>query len=109
MNLPQQVEWQHPWEPILDENDAKRLRNELEQEASTNHPLFRVDAIAVARRVDCDDVLFLTDLPDRPLAVVHLTWRGSTEANPQWPGVRFFESWQEWQEHCLLPGGEGGD
>ena len=45
--------WLMPWQPA-----APGLELELAKEVGALHPLFRHEAISVARRVDNDDVLF---------------------------------------------------
>jgi hypothetical protein len=87
------IQWLPPWEPTeLD------LAAELAREVGPGHPLHGRPAVAVGRRVDCDDVLFW--LPDGPaaLAVVHLTWTGKRERAPQWPWVVLYGSIAEWLE-----------
>jgi hypothetical protein len=59
--------------------------------------------VAVARRIDCDDVLFATSNPAMPLAVVHLTWTGHMSFNPRTPYTTGYMNWQDWNEQCLLP------
>ena len=94
---PPDFEWTDPWLPIADEAVALSLLAELEKEAGPTHCLFHRAVKAVARRCDCDDVLFLTNDPDRPLAVVHLTWRGEIEPDPLWPHTIFFLNWNDWR------------
>jgi hypothetical protein len=100
-SAPNDVEWSEPWQPVDDEETA--LADELRRELSSNHALFGREVAAVARRIDCDDVLFLVSDPAHPLAVVHLTWKGSQEREPVWPFTRRYRSWQDWIERCLLP------
>src|SRR5262245_54880147 len=87
------VSWLPPWSPC-----DPGLENELAREVGRGHPLAGVKAVAVARRVDTDDVLF--HLPDgpAPLAVVRLTWTGRRETSPDWPWTEFFASLEEWIE-----------
>ena len=79
------------------------LESELAREVSSEHPLSGKRAIAVARRGDCDDVLFF--LPDgpSPLAVVHLAWGSRREQSPQLPWTVFYSSLQDWIERCMKP------
>ena len=69
-----------PWMAL--DNSASDLVGELKKEVTLGHVLFEAREIqAIAKREDCDDVLFGVD---NLLAVVHLTWSGK-EDNPQWP------------------------
>ena len=90
------VEWLEPWHPT-----KPGLEAELAREVSSQHPLSGRRAVAVARRHDCDDVLFF--LPDgpSPLAVVHLTWARERETRPEWPYAEFYSSLQDWIERCM--------
>ena len=79
------------------------LVNELQRELSPQHVLYGILVAAVARRIDCDDVLFATADPSKPLAVVHLTWAGKAERDPRWPSSTLYQCWQDWMERCLAP------
>ena len=65
-------------------SDSASLEHELTRELAAEHPLYGVAVRAVARRGDCDDVLFRSALDD--WVVVHLTWRRTRETLP-WPIV----------------------
>ena len=74
------------------DNSASDLVGELKKEVTLGHVLFEAREIqAIAKREDCDDVLFGVD---NLLAVVHLTWSGK-EDNPQWPHTELYGSWSE--------------
>jgi hypothetical protein len=88
------LEWLPPWEPT--DSD---LAVELAREVGPGHLLFGRAAIAVGRRIDCDDVLFWLPAGPAALAAVHLTWTGRRERSPQWPAVRLYPSVTEWLEH----------
>ena len=90
------ITWLMPWQPA-----DPGLELELAKEIGREHALYRRKAISVARRVDNDDVLFF--LPENPaiLAVVHLTWKGSTEVSAQWPITKFYFSVSDWVENCM--------
>lgn len=92
-----QVGWLEPWQSV-----KPGLESELAREVGSQHPLHNRRAIAVARRHDCDDVLFF--LPDGPsfLAVVHLSWHGR-EQNPQWPWTEFYSSLEDWVKKRMEP------
>ncbi|MEP7340554.1 MAG: hypothetical protein ABI977_22680 [Acidobacteriota bacterium] len=91
-----QVEWLDPWRP-----ESSGLERELVSEVSPRHPLFQIEAIAIARRDDNDDVLFFLPKYAPPLAVVHLTWRKQTET--EWPFTCFYNSIADFVEHRLKP------
>ncbi len=73
--------WPHPWAALTD--GAPLLVTELKREVSQQHVLFGREAIAVARRGDCDDVLFRLD--DGSYAIVHLTLVRQTGPTPEVP------------------------
>ena len=89
MNLskPHGMEWLAPWETVA---NGAALNAELRAEIVKGHPLHGLQAMAVARRIDCDDVLFCVDHPSYSLAVVHLTWRTKPETDPRWPHSQLF-------------------
>jgi|SRR5919108_5250248 hypothetical protein len=84
--------WWRPDAAGLAAMDAELAR---ELEFNPRHPLHGVKARAVARRTDCDDVLFELEGHFR-LAIVHFTWSRSPETAPQWPETTLFASWSEW-------------
>ena len=92
------LQWLEPWH-----STSAGLESELEKEISPAHPLFGRKVISVGRRGDRDDVLFF--LPDNPfpLAVVHLTWTGKKETNPEWPHTTFYPSLNDWIERRMKP------
>ncbi len=94
---PPEFEWNEPWEPIGDTAVALSLLVELEKEVGPTHRLFQSAIKALARRGDCDDVLFSTKDAEHPLATVHLTWRGREESDPAWPITELFVGWNEFQ------------
>ena len=97
--LPPDFEWLEPWQRLEDSGDA--LVTELQKELALQHVLHGVPVVAVGRRSDSDDVLFATADPLKPIAVVHLTWIGRTEVDPQWPWTTLYDSWPDWIERCL--------
>jgi hypothetical protein len=58
---------------------------------------------AIAKRTDCDDVLFEVGSADRTYAVVHLSWRSEPEHDPQWPATELFSTWEQWVEQRMIP------
>jgi hypothetical protein len=87
-----------PWQHVTDEQ-ARRSEGELRREVSTNHVLSGKTCRAVARRQDCDDVLFEVD--GVGFAVVHLTW--SRENGPNWPNTEVYASLGDWIERRMKP------
>jgi hypothetical protein len=90
------VVWLLPWQPA-----APGPEFELAKEVHAQHPLYPRTAVTVARRIDNDDVLFFLRDNEPPLAVVHLTWRGSPESSPERPATKLFSSISDWIENCL--------
>jgi hypothetical protein len=81
------------WEPIPEER-RERVERELRCEVGhPDHPLAGVGCRAVARCTMCDDTLFV--LPDGRYVVVHLTWSGKPESDPQWPTATTVDSWAD--------------
>jgi hypothetical protein len=78
-----------PWDDI-DETTARTLEQELRRDLAPAHPLAGINAIAIARRQDRDDVLF--ELDDNGFAVVHLTWERASETEARWPLATIFRS-----------------
>jgi hypothetical protein len=81
-----------PWEAV-DEGLGDRLLSELRSEVDDADLLAAGRLRVVARRMDRDDVLVA--LPEDRWAVVHLTWRGSTEPDPRYPSTTMFGSTAE--------------
>jgi hypothetical protein len=69
---------------------------ELNRELSAGHPLFGLPVKTLARRQDCDDVLFAVEDGTGRVAVVHLTWTHSPPERPPWPGTTLFPSFEIW-------------
>lgn len=67
------VEWLEPWHPVA-ENPVQvaGIERELARELAAEHPLFGLPMRALARRQDCDDVLFAVEDGSGRVAVVHL-------------------------------------
>jgi hypothetical protein len=94
------MQWIAPWEPVV---NGPALESELRREIVMGHPLYGRSAVAVARRVDCDDVLFRVDHARYKLAVVHLTWRMKPEPDPTYPQSQLFADWNDWIANCMKP------
>jgi hypothetical protein len=77
------------------ERHEETFTAEFYREISDQHVLHGVQVQAVGRRFDCDDVLFVTDDPARPVVIVHLTWIGQTENDPRWPSTGIYRGWDD--------------
>lgn len=88
-----------PWEAITEHGES--LIQELARETTYGHVLHAVKTQALARRIDCDDVLFSVLDSSNRVAVVHLTWK--PETTPDWPAVELFDSISEWKQVCMIP------
>ena len=93
------IEWIDPWEPVGRLADG--MNAELQKEVPPQHILHGRSAEAIGHRIDCDDVLFV--LEDNTLAVVHLTWSGKQDQNPQFPWTVRYQTVGEFVEKAMLP------
>jgi hypothetical protein len=85
-----------PWTAVT---NAKGLEAELARELVPGHRLHgRPELRAVARRSDCDDVLFVNDTI---AAVVHLTW--AKEASSARRSTEIFASLDDWVARRMNP------
>jgi hypothetical protein len=84
-----------PWY-FADVSERRGMELELRREIAPNHlhALFERVAECLARRRDCDDVLFGLDRGE--VAVVHLTW--SIERDPLWPATTIYPDMASWFE-----------
>ena len=80
-----------PWESIDDSSSVGILKGEVRKEVAPSHVLFGKCVRAIARRIDCDDVLF--ELQTGQVACVHLTWSSNQETVP-WPSTQIYSSLQ---------------
>ncbi|MEM7605111.1 MAG: hypothetical protein AAF411_07110 [Myxococcota bacterium] len=87
-----------PWELLLQEHRAT-FERELQRELSVGHGLVGARCRAVARRGDCDAVLFVIN--EERLAVVHLTW--SREFGGVLPGFTEYASFESFAERDMIP------
>jgi hypothetical protein len=71
------------------------FHQELYKELGKEHILYSIQVEALARREDCDDVLFLLLDGSNRYAVVHLTWIGKKEKNPLYPLTRLYSNFTE--------------
>jgi len=96
------MQWPEPWHDVSDQQEANGLAGELHRELSKGHPLFGVAVRTLARRHDCDDVLFALEDDSGQVAVVHLTWTMSPPERLPWPDCTLYPSLDQWvmqQEH----------
>jgi hypothetical protein len=85
-----------PWTAVAD-GDA--LEAELRREVAPGHALYGRGVRALARRTDCDEVLFALVGSDE-CAVVHLTWTGKAERAPL-PFTATFPSVPTWASTAM--------
>ena len=92
------IDFLEPWVALTDAQRS-RFEEELRRELTPGHVLAGAAFRAIARRQDCDDVLF--ELVGDGVAVVHLTWSRETDA--RWPRTERFASLAEWAERRMKP------
>ena len=98
-----ELELLDPWGATTNAADAEA---ELQREVGAGYTLFGRPLRAVARRADCDDVLFVsTEL----VCVVHLTWRRAQEPDPRWPSTEVFASVADFVARRMRPDHEDFD
>jgi hypothetical protein len=92
-----------PWHPT-----DQPLDEELFRELGKHHRLYGMQARAIARRQDNDDVLFALSGGDAPapLAVVHLTWSGHPDQHPEYPSTALYLTFEGWVARCMTPDAE---
>lgn len=87
-----------PWFEVTNPDDAS---DELKRETCPGHPLYGVSVKVVARRQDCDDVLFRLGDSSGRYAVVHLSYQ--KEKDPRWPECHLYRDFEDWVENCMKP------
>jgi hypothetical protein len=100
------LEWHAPWHSV-DADTAAKLQAELQRELPAQHPVFGLPATALARRQDCDDVLFAIEDGTGRVAVVHLTWTRSMPERLPCPRTRVFPSLATWESEGMLADAAG--
>ena len=90
--------WRDPWGLAGDNGDAAM---EMRRECPAGHQLHGVSVALVARRRDCDDVLFRICDGSARYAAVHLSF--SAEKDPRWPSTEVFSSLAAFAAERLLP------
>jgi hypothetical protein len=84
--------FRRPW--ILISGGHPELEAEAQREIPPGHVLWERRLVAIARREDCDDVLFaIRKTPE--VCVIHLTWSGQREA-PGFPATSCFPTMLDW-------------
>lgn len=86
------MEFLQPWYA----ESAFSLVDELRREVVSGHVLFGVPVRVLARRQDCDDILFQFLDGTGRVAKVHLTWQ--QESDPSWPSTTVYPNIEEWAE-----------
>jgi short-subunit dehydrogenase len=84
-----------PWHPVQEEGTG--ICDQFYKEVGHGHLLFGKEVQALARRQDCDDVLFKITGEETSFAIVHLTWSQNKQSDPKWPSTDFFSSADELQ------------
>ena len=91
------MEWLVPWHSVADDPaQVAGMARELVRELSAGHSLYGLPVRTVARRQDCDDVLFAVEDGTGRVAVVHLTWTYSPPEQPPWPATYMYPSFEAW-------------
>ncbi|MEW5820946.1 MAG: hypothetical protein AB1782_12210 [Cyanobacteriota bacterium] len=83
--------WKEPWYCVDEFGDAfaRALHREI---GNIKHPLYNIKAKAIARRTDCDDVLFKLYDYEYDFAVVHLTYCTNKETDHNWPAIHLIKN-----------------
>jgi len=88
------IDFLDPWVAVGEHAD--NLVKELQREVTEHHLMWNRKVRAIGQRADADDVLFEIEGPVRSYAVVHLTWSGEPENDPELPDTKLFSSLAEW-------------
>lgn len=72
------------------------MSRQLSRELAPGHPLYGLPVKTLARRQDCDDVLFAIEDGSGRVAVVHLTWTQSPPERPSFPWTVFYPTLAAW-------------
>lgn len=94
-----EIEWLEPWSPIGE--TGVTFYKELIHEINLNHPLYSICVRAIARREDCDDVLFELANSENKLAVVHLTWSKTKDFSGKYPKFKLYKDIADWIQNCM--------
>lgn len=90
------MEWLEPWRPVAGE-EATGLERVLRREVGSDHELYGLTVRVLARRDDCDDVLFAIEDGTGRVVDVHLTWTQDPPEIAPWPIATFFSSFDVWR------------
>ena len=96
------IEFKPPWERVS-AKEKMRLEAELATECSLLHSLATVECLAVARRIDSNDVLFEINPLLCECAVVRLTWSEHVEMRTGIPAFDIFVTFDDWVQERMLP------
>lgn len=97
------VEWLEPWVSIDEYGPAtaQAMAHRLARELGRDYPLYGVRVETLARRGDCDDVLYrLLDGTGR-VAVVHLTWTSDPPERYPYPWATLYPSFEAWADEGM--------
>jgi len=91
------VEWLIPWHSVVDDPaQVARMALQLSRELAPGHPLYGLPVRTLARRQDCDVVLFAIEDGSGRVAVVHLAWTRSPPERPPCPRAVLYPSLPAW-------------
>jgi hypothetical protein len=99
------MEFVEPWFSIekFGAAIADGLVAELKLEVSESHVLYNQPVTVLARRLDCDDILFKLENPKSQFAVVHLTGIRKRETNPKFPRTKIYDSFEDFVKNRMQP------
>ena len=92
-----------PWELIIDDEEASRIKIELSKEINKNHTLNGTNCHPIAKRIDRDDILFKITPHLCEYAVVHLTWSGKEEKDRLFPHVDIYTDLEHLKNERISP------
>ena len=87
--------WPNQWQEVTQE-ERIFLEQELSREIIPGHILFGLPIRAIARREDCDDVVFAI-VGSAQVAEAHLVY-GGRASHSDWPLSVLYQSLSEWQK-----------
>lgn len=89
------MDWLIPWHA----ESSPQAATELAREVCPGHPLWQLPVRVLARRQDCDDVLFALEDGTGRVAVVHLTYQAAHD--PLWPSVELFDDFEDFRRRRM--------